>query len=686
MNLKNLNRRTGLLVGLLVAIMAGFVVTLAKVQIIDGDEYTGIKGISTSSVPIHAARGMILDRNGIPLVENTPSVSVVFEHPFFPERQTREGQARRNELLASLIALFEEHKTPWIDMLPIGLNDKGEALFLPDMDAEISEMKSAERLKLNDYATAQNCMDALTERFALQGYDPVMTRKIASVQYNMWRLGYDMSTPYTFAEGVDELLVSRIKESSMLYTGVMTEIVPIRCYADGSLAPHVIGRVGAISANDYAAHKEEGYKLNDVFGADGIERAAESWLRGKDGLKQVMVDSDGNATVEVVEPAVQGNTVVLTMDSRLQRMIQDRFPKYLQEFKDKRANVPIAGAVVVLDVNSFEILACVSYPYYDLTNFATDFAALNADPTTPLWDRALRGAYEPGSTIKPSGALAALQEGLITENYTFYCGGSYKYLDTKYKCGQAYLHGGKPINVVRAINDSCNSFFYEMGRMLGYERLNTYRMSMGLGQKTGVELPEENGVMDSPDRRALLNQLWYPGYNIQSGIGQNNLFTPIQIAVYTATLANSGTRYRAHFVQSVRDPASLGPVKLNTPEVLGETGIAKKNYDLVRQAMGQLGQSNGISGKYFKGLPVKVASKTGTSQVVREIDGVKQQINNGIFISYAPVDKPEIAVIAVGEGCSGSEATIPIIRDIYAYYFGTTDSLDRGQGEGELLG
>ncbi|MDR3313373.1 MAG: hypothetical protein LBS96_02825, partial [Oscillospiraceae bacterium] len=485
-NLKKLNQRTGWLVGLLVAVLAGFSVTLIKVQLMDGPAYAEIHAITSSSVPVQAARGVILDRNGIPLVENKPSISIVFEHPFFPDRNSAEGQTRRNELLASLIALFEEHKTPWIDSLPITLDAAGAAAFLPDHTAEIKELKSSAKLNLNEYATAQNCMDALVERYALQAYDAVTARKIASVQYGMWRLNYSTTMPYTFAEDVAELLVSKIKESSALYTGVMTEIVPIRAYTDGTLAPHILGRVSAISATDYEAHKADGYKLNDVYGSSGIERAAESWLRGQEGLKQVMVDSNGDASTETIQPAVQGNTVVLTVDKNLEKLIQDIFPKYMEEFKAKRANVPAAGAVVVLDVNTFEVLASVSYPGYDITQYAADMAALSVDPVAPLWNRALQGAYEPGSTIKPSGALAALQEGVITENFTFYCNGTYHYLDSNYKCNQYSLHGGKPINVYKALVDSCNSFFYEMGRLLGYEKLNTYRMAMGLGQKTGT--------------------------------------------------------------------------------------------------------------------------------------------------------------------------------------------------------
>ncbi|MDR2524784.1 MAG: hypothetical protein LBC83_01100 [Oscillospiraceae bacterium] len=685
--LKKLNRRGGWLLGLLLAVLSGFVATLAKVQLVDGPRISEIRAITSSSVAVPAARGILLDRSGIPLVENKASVSLIFEHPYFPDRSSAAGQARRNALLVSLLALFEKHGADWLDPLPIQWNAAGQAEFLPEMETEIAELKSPGKLNLNTYATAQNCLDALAERYDLKDYDAVTARKLASVQYGMWRVGYTTSTPYTFAEDVPGALVSVIKENSTLYAGVNSKVVPIRSYLDGTLAPHILGRVGAISESDYAAHKEEGYKLNDVYGASGIERAAEGWLRGHEGLNQVMVDSNGNAETVRVQEAVQGNTVVLTIDSGLQRMVQDAFPKYMTQFESKRADVPIGGAVVVLDVNSFAVLAAVSYPDYDVTAYAENVAALAKDPAAPLWDRVLRGTYEPGSTIKPSGALAALQEGIITENYTYNCTGKYHFLDTTFKCDQVRYHGGRPLNVYKALVDSCNSFFYEMGRILTYEKLNAYRLSMGLGQKTGTELPEETGVMDSPERRALLGQQWFAGYNIQTGIGQNNLFTPMQIAVYAATIANGGTRYRAHFIQSVRNSTTMEPLLVNQPEVLGTTGVAKEHYALVRSAMLRAGTySGGSAERYLGGLPVEVAAKTGTSQVVRSVNGVPTRINNGIFITFAPYDKPEIAVIAVGEGCNNSEPTMPIVRDIYEYYFGSMGSMVKEQAEGELLG
>lgn len=683
MNLQKLNARTYVIVAIIMVILAVFAGTLVYTQIVNGAYYESRSNYSSSTVPIEAARGEILDRNGVPLVTNESSLSMVFEAPFFPS-----DKAERSKLLSALIAMYEEAQAEWIDMLPIALDENGTPYFLENRDRDIKEMKGKDYLKLNDYATAQNCMDALIVRYELQDYDLVQARKIASVQYNMRRMQYKAGTPYVFAENVTEDLKSRVKENSAFYRGVQVEVVPVRTYTNGTIAPHVVGRVAAINKEDYDANKDKGYKLNDEYGASGIERAAEHWLRGSDGEKTVTVNIESGSVDEIINQAAQqGSTVVLTIDSALQALIEERFPKHMEELKAKRhAGVDPAGAVVVLDAKTNEVLASVSYPGYDISQYQVNLAQLNSDENAPLWNRALQGTYEPGSTIKVSVALAALQEGIITENYLLKCTGSYPYLDQVFRCPQVTLHKGKPVNVVRALVDSCNSFFYEMGKQMGYEKINAYRLSMGLGQKTGVELPEETGVMDSQERRTALGQPWYAGYNLQTAIGQGNLFTPMQMAVYASTIANNGVRYRAHYIQSVRNSVTNEITEAFEPEILGNTGVDAANYEVVRRAMLELGTGNTTAGRYFKDLPVQVAAKTGTSQVTRVINGKSEKINNGIFISFAPYDNPEIVVIAVGEGCKSSEPVIPTVRDIYEYWFGSLSKMEQPQNEAVILG
>jgi len=682
MNLQKLNARTYTMIGLLLAALTAFGIALINIQLVHGKEYAQLNAYSTSEVPIRAARGIILDRNGVPMVVNESSLSMVFSAPFFPE-----GDERR-ELLASLIALFDAEGAEWIDMLPIVLDEAGAPVFGEGRDRDIAQMKSNDYLKINDYSTAKECLNALIARYKLEEYDLPTARKIASVQYNMWRLQYSAMNPYTFAKDVNENLKSRVRENSAFYRGVQTEVVPVRTYTDGTVAPHVLGRVAAINSDDYQANKDKGYKITDEYGASGIERYAEPWLRGAGGVKKVKVENKSGVADEIVELAAQqGKTVVLTIDSALQKLIEEAFPKHLEEMKSQRhPGVPAAGAVVVLDARTGEVLACVSCPGYDISQYRMNQAQLNTDTNAPLWNRALQGTYEPGSTIKVSVALAALQEGIITEGYRQRCTGIYPFLGQVFHCPQVYLHGGKPLGVVRALVDSCNSFFYEMGRQLGYEKINAYRLEMGLGQATGVELPEQLGVLDSQERRTSLGQQWYAGYNLQTAIGQGNLFTPMQLAVYASTIANSGVRRRAHFIQSIREPGTNELVEAYAPEILGNTGVDKSVYDIVRGAMLELGTGNTTAGRYFKDLPVKVAGKTGTSQVIRVINGKSQDVTNGLFISFAPFDNPEIVVVAVGEGCNSSAPVIPTVRDIYQYYFGSLSEVEKAQPESVLLG
>ncbi|MCL2298694.1 MAG: penicillin-binding transpeptidase domain-containing protein [Firmicutes bacterium] len=683
MNLRKLNLRTYTMIGLLVAVLAGFGVALVNIQLVHGKEYAAENAYSTSSVPIQAARGVILDRNGMPMVINQSSLSMVFQSPFLPT-----DPAERAEILASLIALFDGEGAEWIDMLPIALDEAGAPVFLEGRERDIAQMKGADYLKLNEYATAQNCLDALIARYHLEGYEKSVARKIASVQYNMWRMQYSTMNPYTFAKDVNENLKARVRENSVFYRGVQTEVVPVRTYIDGTLAPHVLGRVAAINREDYDAHKGEGYRLADEFGASGMERCAEPWLRGIRGVKTVKVNNETGAADESIDKAAQqGKTVVLTINSGLQKLIEEKFPKNLEDMKSLRHPVvPPAGAVVVLDARTNEVLACVSLPGYDISQYQANLAQLNSDVTAPLYNRALQGLYEPGSTIKVSVALAALQEGIITESFHYRCTGAYPFLGHVFHCPQVYLHKGRSVNVVRALVDSCNSFFFEMGRQLGFEKINAYRLSMGLGQATGVELPEQLGVMDSQERREAIGQQWYAGYNLQTAIGQGNLFTPMQLAVYASTIANFGVRRRAHFIQSIREPGTNELVEAFPPEVLGNTGIDKAVYDIVRGAMLELGTGDTNAGRQFKDLPVKVAGKTGTSQVVRVINGKSQEVTNGLFISFAPFDNPEIVVVAVGEGCNSSAPVIPTVRDIYQYYFGSLSEMEKPQAEGVLLG
>lgn len=682
MHVKITPKRRIISVCIMLAFLVFFAFDLVKVQLIEGEQYDAASSsVSAKTATISAARGEIVDCYGKPLVYNDQGYSIIFDAAYFP---TTKEQTRRNEIIISLIRLFESNALVWEDNLPLVIDANENISYKEDSEKLIEQMKGPDMLDLNEYATAENCFLELVNDYSLQEYSREDARKIASVCYEMRRIYFKIGTPYTFAQDVPDEIVARIKENSEFYKGVDVRVDPVRKYTNGTLAPHILGRIGAIDADEYKEKKSEGYKITDFIGKSGIELAMEEYLKGIDGEATVYTDENGNNTTEITTPPSQGNTVVLTIDSGIQEVAQKGLEKALLDYAGKKGNmVENAGAVVVLNCKDSSILASASYPTYDISTYSENAAALNTAPGSPLWNRALLSTYATGSTMKPSVAIAALEEGLIDEDYTVYCSGMYSYLGQNFKCEQAHMT--RYVNVVNAIDESCNTFFYEVGKNMGIEKMNEYRTLFGLGAKTGCELGEASGVLDSPEYRASLNQKWLPGYTVQSAIGQaGNLFSPIQLANYCAAVANGGTRHRTHFVKSVKSYDYSRTVFENEAEIVAETGVSEKTLEIVRRGMLEVG-TTGYCSSYFAHLPVQVAAKTGTSQEIRKIGGVSVKINNGFLIAFAPYDNPEIAVAVVGEGMTSGAFLAPVVADIVEYYYGQSDTLDSYQQENVLI-
>lgn len=682
MHVKITAKRRVISVVALLAFLVFFAFDLVKIQIIDGEKYDAASSsVSASTAPISAARGEIVDEQGKELVYNDQGYSVIFDAAYFPASSENE---QRNSIIHSLIQLFESSTLEWTDNLPLVFNENSEIAFKADSENEIKQMKSRDMLSLNDYATAQNCFDALISRYKLENYSPQDARKISSVRYEMERIFFRIGNPYTFAIDVPEEIIAKIKENSGYFKGVDVQVVPVRKYADGMLAPHILGRIGAIDADEYSEKKNEGYKITDNIGKSGIESAMEKYLKGIDGEATIYTDGDGNRSTEVTTDPIHGNTVVLTINAGLQEVTNRALEQALWDYAGNQGNmVENAGAAVVINCKTGAILASSTYPTYDISTYSDNVEALNSAPGSPLWNRALLSTYATGSTMKPSVAIAALEEGIIDTEYTFYCSGLYTYLGQQFKCEQA--HDSRFVDVVHAIDESCNTFFYEVGKMLGIEKMNEYRTLFGLGAKTGCELGEASGVLDSPEYRASLNQKWLPGYTVQSAIGQaGNLFTPIQLANYCATIANGGTRYKTHFVKCIKSYDYSRTILETKPEIVANTGVSDATLDTVRQGMLEVG-TTGYCARYFAHLPVKVAAKTGTSQEIRKLDGVSVKINNGFLIAFAPYENPEIAVAVVGEGMTSGAFVAPVVAEIVDYYFGQSDSMELYQTENTLI-
>lgn len=697
---KNQNRIRRLFLAvtaLLIAVI--YVGDLFSVQIVHGEDYRDkMKNVTTYTVPVKAARGEILDRYGEPLVTDRQGFSVVFDYVRFTDNTDRQA---RNAIIARLIALFQVNEQAWTDAMPLLLDAAGNPYFPADRDSEVRYLKSKDLLNLNGYATAQNCLDAAIEKYELQSYPVQQARDIASVYYSMFKTQFSAGAPYTFAADVPIDVVAVIMENSTDYQGVDAQVVSYREYPNGTIAPHLIGTVGALNEDEYAAKSRQtaeklndaglsaqerqqiratAYAMDDEIGKNGVEYAMEDYLRGAAGTKTIELDTDGNAAEYYSKEPTAGNTVILTIDAQLQQVAQQALQNRILELTASEG-LEAAGAVVVLDTRNGDVLAAASYPSYDLSTYYADYDTLAADPASPLWNRVLQSTYAPGSTMKPAMALAGLQEGVINRDTMFYCDGVFEYKDQTFGCLDE--HGW--LNVENALEHSCNIYFYNVADKLGISRMNNYSRMFGLGAKTGIELPESSGVLAGPDYRQARGLSWYVGDTIQAAIGQSdNLFTPLQLANYVATIANGGTRYVPHVIRSIRSADYSETVLETTPEVAAKADITPQNFDIVKSGM-LLVTTEGTCRTAFSTVPRLCGAKTGTSQVKKIRNGEVVQGNNGFFISFGPYESPELAIAVVIENVDSGSATADVAANIYEYYFNRTDAVSPAQAAGAVL-
>ena len=655
---------------LVIALVCTFGYTLYDIQIVNGEYYRAQNStLSTYTVTIEAARGEIVDRNGNPLVTNRQGNSIILDAAYFPSSEEND---ERNAIIMNLIELFEANGEEYVNNLPLVQSADGIA-FTEDEDA-VATMKSEDMFNLQSYATAQNCFDAMVEKYGLEGYDTATALKIGSIRYELTRLLFSIENPVTIADDVSDETVAAIKEDQQTYLGADVLAVAYREYADSTLAPHILGTVRKINAEEYAELRDEGYGINDTIGESGIESAMESELRGTPGELTITIDADGNVTEEITKEPIQGNTVVLTIDRDLQRIAQQQLEITCNEVSASQS----AGAVVVEDVNTGAILAAASYPTYDLQDYYDSYSSLASNSRQPLFNRFALGTYAPGSTFKPAMACAALEEGVIDESTTFRCGGVWQYYDVTFRCLNSRAHGSE--NVREALRDSCNIFFYNCADRLGISKMNEYASMFGLGEKTGVEISEAAGVLAGPASAERYNRVWQMGDTIQSGIGQSdNLFTPLQLANYCATVANGGTKYEMHFVQAVINTSS-GTIEETGAAVAEELPISDNTFNIVHEGMRMVAQQYTLS-NIFSDSGVDVACKTGTSQVIRN----GEEANNGFLITFAPYENPEISIASAIELAGSGTSTAEITASIIEYYYSNNTDEQPAQNTGTLL-
>ncbi len=652
-------------------VIFSFALNLFNIQVKDNAYYAAQNNTEDKYVvELEAARGEIVDRNGNSLVTNRQGNSIILNAVFFPSQKDNK---KRNAIIYNLIKLFEKNNEEYVQNLPLKITKNGTIKF-DGKKEDIATMKSADMLNLQPYATAQNCFDAMLEKYEIEGYDNITALKIGNIRYELTRLLFSYENPVTIADDVSDETVAMIKEDNDTYLGADVRVVAYREYVDSTIAPHILGTVRKINAEEYKERKDDGYKITDQIGESGIEQACESELRGTPGELTITITKDGEINQEVTKKPIQGNTIVLSIDRDLQVLAQNQ----LKTVCDKVNAASSAGAVVVEDVNNGDILAAASYPTYDLNDYYDKYDELISNPRNPLWSRFAMGTYAPGSTFKPVVASASLEEGTITPSTVFNCGGIMEYRGQPFKCLKKIAHGGETVKT--ALRDSCNIFFYNCAMRLGISKIDEYASAFGLGEKTGVEIAESAGILASPENRENNGGIWNAGDTLQTAIGQSdNLFTPLQLVNYCSTIANGGTRYELHFVKSIISSAT-GSVTDNSKNVAETVGLSKTTLNTVHQGMRLVATSGGPY-LIFGNMKTKVACKTGTSEVT--VNGVKR--NNGFLITYAPYEHPEIAVSSVVELAGSGSETAEMTADIINYWYQNNTDAKTNQKVGTLL-
>ena len=671
-------RRMMLLIAAAAVIIGLYGFRLIFLQLVNGDSFTAQATNTTDyKFTVTAARGDIVDSKGERIASSTTGYSVVLNKLLM-------GDEDLDTMLQKIVGLLGKNGESWNDSLLIGQPDAAGHYEFTAASDNAAEQKALAAMKdnlgLQQYATADDVMEKLVEDYDLADFSLYWQRVLSGIHYEMQLQAFSNVNNFVMAENVSEATVATIKENSLSLPGVEIVETSTRSYEQGTVLPHVLGRVGKITAEKWKVTdengqvtyplKEKGYNMNDIIGISGLESAYEDELRGKDGVETITRNSDGvivnTALTTVPEP---GHTVQLTIDSEFQKAVDQALAKNVEWIKNtyadsKQAN---AGAVVVIDVKTGGVLAASNYPSFDQNLYAAQYNEYSADENMPLFNRALQGLYTPGSTYKPSVAVAGLDTGLLNRNSTVNCTRVYTYYkDYRPRCAQ-HGHGNGPIDVVNAIKWSCNIFFYDVGRRLTSDVYDAYAYKLGLGQRTGVEVSEALGYLTTKNDSNYTESL-----DIQAAIGQGNTaVTPIQLATYAATLANRGTRYRTHFVKAILDSNTGKTLEETQPEVMDVVEDKGETFDLVREGMKGVAQTIPALAAY----PYTIACKTGSPQRSEGyyVGSTYKHYTNAAMIAYGPAEDPEIAIGIVVEYGGAGARTGQLVADIFNAYYAMKD-------------
>lgn len=676
--------RTMTLVVLVVAAAFLCGIRLLRTQLVDGEKYLEMtKSTYKANQEIDAARGQIVDSSGKVLNTN----KIVFNINFQRSSLVAETQ---NEIIYRVLTVLIENNQEWNDSLPI--SKTAPYAFDEERPEAVSQMK--ERLGVASYTNVEDCVFQLYKKYDVdEKYGEQMRRYIAGVRYEMTVKNFSNANVFVLASDVKEDVVPELKELATMLGGVDITQSWEREYVNGDVAAHFRGTVGAISAEEYAELMSKGYNINDTIGMSGIESALESTLRGTRGTRTITRGSDGLAiSDEVTKDPVAGKSVMLTIDSDFQKLLQELLeyhikylnsPHYTAKYDSTlRGKGCQAGSIVVLDVKTGGVLGMASYPNYDLNEYVENYDEVLNRPYSPVFNRALNGVYRPGSTFKTITAAAGLAERVITPESKITCGGVYTYYGG-FKPTCLGVHGA--IDVSDALKYSCNIFFYETARRLGIDSLAEWAGRFGVGKDIGFDLSMSKGRMSSTELFEENGWEWYEGNIVQAGIGQcETLLTPLHLATQAMTIANKGTRLEPHVVNSVYNydfTEKISEKAASVGDDFSELEGMDKYMESIHKGMKLVASTQNhfyidgagwVSPFDYVGVGKEnVAIKTGTPEADDYEHPDAYQFNSAL-VGFYPADNPEIAFGVILE--HGEFARVMSANIIKAYATGTINT------------
>lgn len=664
--------RSRILVLLLLVIVGFLAYTLYDLQIIETDGNMDNTTTYTTLTRVKASRGDILDTNGNLLVGNRASYDLVLNHYVL---LNADGT---NDYLYRLVKLCQEEKIKYTDRFPISR----ERPFTYTLDDYSSIWQGYFQTylaedDLDSDITAPLLIKKLRDRYSIPAeWTDDEARLVIGIRYEMsLRNCVPTLANYVFLSDASDEALSDIMELNIPGMGV--EASTVREY-NTTCAAHILGYVGAMSPEQWEYYKTvDGYEMDAEIGQTGLEAAYEEYLHGVDGWREDTVTADGTLVKSeyLVEPRA-GSNVEVSIDLNLQTAAEEQLARTIRNLQaqdeDKDGADAEGGAVVAINVATGQVLVCASYPTYDLSRFFEDYNDILEADHNPLYNRALLGAYPPGSTYKMSTLISAIDSGRTWSGEEIYDAGKFTKYEGLYATCMIYSLTGRThgnITAANALKVSCNYYFYELGDRLSLSAMDSTAKHLGLGEPTGVELPESTGYRANAETKAKLysgyDTGWFIGDQILSAIGQSdNRFTPIQLCVYASTLANRGTRYKATFMNRVVSADYNTLLAENKPTVADKFDISIDAYTAYSEGMKLVtSDPNGTAYREFRGFPISVAGKTGTAEEHRGFS------DNGAFICYAPADDPQIAIAVYIEKGGHGNTVASVARAIMEVYF-----------------